>query len=140
MKKPKQLDSSELADLLRGRGIRPTRQRVRIGQELFRQTRHLSAEQVMEQLQSGEETVAKATVYNTLGLFARKGLVREVIVDPSRVFYDPNTKPHHHFYDIDKGTLADIDEDDIALSKLPKLPKGTVADGVDVVIRVRSRR
>jgi Fur family iron response transcriptional regulator len=76
-------------------------------------------------------------VYNTLGLFARNGLVREVIVDPTRVFYDPNTDNHHHFYNMDTGELMDIDSSELRISELPELPEGTVAAGVDVIIRVR---
>ena len=64
---------------------------------------------------------SKATVYNTLNLFLRKKLIREVIVDPSKVFYDPNPDPHHHFYNVDTGELTDIDARDIRVSGLPAL-------------------
>ena len=60
-----------------------------------------------------------ATVYNTLGLFASKGLIREVIVDPSKVFYDSNTKPHHHFFNVDTGLLRDFDSDAVQIEQLP---------------------
>ena len=79
-----------------------------------------------------------ATVYNTLGLFARNGLIREVIVDPARVFYDPNTSNHHHFYNIDTGELRDIEAAELDIETLPAPPEGTVAEGVDVIIRVRN--
>ncbi|MEJ2652950.1 MAG: transcriptional repressor [Gammaproteobacteria bacterium] len=84
--------------------------------------------------------VSKATVYNTLGLFAKEGLIREVIVDPTKVFYDPTTVPHHHFYNVDTGSLTDIDADTVVLESLPELPRGTTAAGVDVIIRVRSEQ
>ncbi len=80
---------------------------------------------------------SKATVYNTLNLFVQKKLIREVIVDPNKVLYDPNTAPHHHFYDIASGRLTDIDANAIALVGLPPLPNGMVADGVDVIVRIR---
>lgn len=51
---------------------------------------------------------SKATVYNTLNLFRDRGLIREVIVDPKRVFYDPNTEPHQHLYSVDTGEITDI--------------------------------
>ena len=91
----------------------------------------------MSSVNEGRDRVSKATVYNTLGLFARNGLVREVIVDPTRVFYDPNTSDHHHFYNIDTGELLDINTSELRISDLPELPEGTVAAGVDVIIRVR---
>ncbi|HKK14564.1 MAG TPA: Fur family transcriptional regulator [Gammaproteobacteria bacterium] len=132
------LSRDDVTELLRGRGIMPTQQRVNIAQVLFARDRHLSADQVLALANQDRHGVSKATVYNTLGLFARRGLVREVIVDPARVFYDPNTRPHHHFFNVDTGSLVDIDHDDLALEQLPELPAGTVAEGVDVIIRVRN--
>jgi Fur family iron response transcriptional regulator len=79
---------------------------------------------------------SKATVYNTLNLFLEKGLVREVIVDPAKVFYDPNTLPHHHFFNVVTGELTDIDASALKVKSLPSLP-GMVTEGVDVIIRIR---
>ena len=85
------VDRDELPAMLRAHGILPTQQRVMIARVLFARHQHFSADQVLREVNTGDEHVSKATVYNTLGLFARNGLVREVIVDPTRVFYDPNT-------------------------------------------------
>ena len=126
-------------DLLTGHDIQPTQQRLEIALVLFARDQHLSADDVLKQVNQDTARVSKATVYNTLGLFAAKGLIREVIVDPSRVFYDPNTCEHHHFYNVDTGELMDIDADQLALMNLPTLPAGTVADGVDVIIRIRNQ-
>ncbi|MCK5383311.1 MAG: transcriptional repressor [Gammaproteobacteria bacterium] len=128
----------DVARLLREHGILPTQQRLMIARVLFESRQHYSADQVMTSVNEGRDRVSKATVYNTLGLFARNGLVREVIVDPTRVFYDPNTSNHHHFYNVDTGELIDIDSTDLQINDLPKLPDGTVAEGVDVIIRLRS--
>lgn len=128
----------ELSGLLREYRILPTQQRMLIARVLFEKQRHFSADQVLREVNTDEDHVSKATVYNTLGLFARSGLVREVIVDPTRVFYDPNTTQHHHFYNVDTGELIDIDADDVAISQLPELPPGTAAAGVEVIIRVRN--
>jgi Fur family iron response transcriptional regulator len=127
------------ARILESRDITPTPQRVEIARILLTQPQHLSAEQVLSLVKQGDLPVSKATVYNTLGLFAEKGLVREVIVDPSKVFYDSNCSDHHHFYDVDSCTLTDIDAGEIAVGELPDLPGGKVIDRVDVIVRVRSR-
>jgi len=129
----------ELTGLLRSHGILPTQQRLLIARVLFENPRHVSAEQIMGQVNEGQANVSKATVYNTLGLFARNGLVNEVIVDPTRVFYDPNTTHHHHFYNIDTGELTDIEADQLMLTQPPALPEGTTTAGVDVIIRVRNK-
>lgn len=128
-----------VSELLRQHGITPTQQRLEIAQILFARPQHLSAEQVMAVVNQDAPRASKATVYNTLGLFARKGLVREVIVDPSKVFYDSNTRDHHHFYNVDTGALMDIHADHVALGALPPLPEGTEAEGVEVIIRLRNR-
>ena len=129
--------AQDMAGMLKEYGILPTQQRLMIARVLFARHQHLSADQILNRVNGGRDHVSKATVYNTLGLFARNGLIREVIVDPTRVFYDPNTSNHHHFFNIDTGELTDIESDRLQLSELPDLPEGTVAAGVDIIIRVR---
>ena len=126
-----------LAGKLRAHGINPTHQRIEIAYALFSRCEHLSADQVMAIVNERHSEASKATVYNTLNLFLEKKLIREVIVDPNKVFYDPNTSPHYHLYDIESGRLTDIDAADIRVSGLPPLPAGMVTEGMDIVIRVR---
>lgn len=126
-------------ETLRRRRIAPTAQRVEIAQVLFDRPQHLSADQVLAQVNRDRPRVSKATVYNTLGLFAKCGLIREIIADPARLFYDTNTSEHHHVYNVDTGTLTDIEAKAVTIGALPNLPDGTVADGVEVIIRVRSQ-
>jgi len=127
-----------LAEVLRGRGITPTRQRIEIAFAIFSRGKHLSADRILALVNDRASETSKATVYNTLNLFLEKKLVREVIVDPSKVFYDPNTDPHYHFYNVDTGELTDIDARDIKVTGLPSLPQGMSAEGVDIIVRVRS--
>jgi len=131
------ISKSQVIDKLKQAGVTPTQQRVEIGQILFAKPQHMSADQVLSVVNMAGPLVSKATIYNTLGLFARKGLVREVIVDPSKVFYDSNVSDHHHFFAIDSGELIDIEGDNIRLENMPALPAGTEAEGIDIVIRVR---
>ena len=123
---------------LRRHGIGPTRQRIDIAQILFAEHQHLSADQIQSRIDARHAHASKATVYNTLKLFVEKGLLREVLVDSSKVFYDSNTSEHHHFYDIVNGKLIDIPADEISISTLPKIPPGMTSAGVDVVVRIRS--
>jgi len=126
-----------MAALLRSHDINPTHQRIEIAHALFSRQEHLSADQIMAIVNTHHSETSKATVYNTLKLFLEKRLVREVIVDPGKVFYDPNTSEHHHFYDMVSGQLTDIPATDIHISGLPLLPEGVVADGIDIIIRTR---
>jgi Fur family iron response transcriptional regulator len=127
-------------ELLAQHDIAPTQQRRLIAQILFARPQHLSADQVLEKVNQDGAAVSKATVYNTLGLFARKGLVREVIVDPSKVFYDSNTSAHHHFYNVDTGKLQDIDSQALTLKSPPAVPDGMELEAIDIIVRVRSTK
>ena len=127
----------DIGEQLREAGITPTQQRVQIAEILFARPQHMSADQILAVVNSDGPIASKATIYNTLGLFARKGLVREVIVDPSKVFYDSNTSEHHHFYNVDSGELTDIDAREVMISNLPELPEHTQPAGIDIIFRVR---
>jgi Fur family iron response transcriptional regulator len=133
----KTITREEVARRLVQCGINLTHQRIEIAYVLFSRMEHLSADQILNAVNAGHSATSKATVYNTLSLFREKSLVREVIVDPSRVFYDPNTDPHHHFYDTVTGQLTDIEADAIHLVGVPPLPAGVVAETVEIVIRTR---
>ena len=124
---------------LRAHRVTPTAQRMQIAQILFAKPAHFSAEEIYVLVNQSKHSVSKATVYNTLGLFVRRGLIREVLVDPSKVFYDTNTAPHHHFYDMDSGELQDITQDQITIADIPKLPSGKRLDSVEVLVKVRTQ-
>jgi Fur family iron response transcriptional regulator len=127
----------EVAELLRAHAITPTHQRMEIAQVLFEKRWHPSADQILAAVNVRYAETSKATVYNTLKLFLEKGLVRELIVDPSKVFYDSNTSEHHHFYDIESGEITDISATGIRVDGLPPLPAGMVAAGIDIIVRTR---
>lgn len=120
-------------------GIKPTPQRLRIADILLEKPQHLSAEQILDRLRESGGAVSKATVYNTLNLFAERGLVKELSVDPERRYYDSCNAPHHHFYNVDTCELTDIDARDVCFSALPELPVGTESQSVEVLIKVRRR-
>ena len=130
-------NESELQKALREAGLRPTRQRVALAELLFRQgDRHLTAETLHEEAQRNAVPVSLATVYNTLHQFTAAGLLREIVVDSQRSYFDTNTSDHHHFFFENSGRLADIPADRIVLARLPDPPKGTRVKRVDVVVRL----
>lgn len=130
-------DKTSVAGLLRTHGITPTAQRVRVGQILFACDQHLSADEVLRRLRAEGARVSKATVYNTLNLFAAKGMLRELNFDSHRSSFDSNTTPHFHFHVENTGELIDVAPGDIEFARLPALPQGTESLGVEVVIRLR---
>lgn len=123
---------------LRRAGLRPTRQRAELAALLFSQGhRHVTAEILREEAKTSGVDVSLATVYNTLHQFTGVGLLRQVVVDATRSYFDTNVDEHQHFYLEDHGTLIDIPGDAIAVAGVPAPPKGTRIDRVDVVVRVK---
>ena len=121
-------------------GVRPTAQRLRIAALLLARPQHLSAEQVLAGLRGQGMRVSKATIYNTLNLFAASGLIRQLSVGNDRCWFDSNTEPHYHFHDLDTGALTDVALRDVDFQRLPEAPAGMQVDGIDLVIRVRRRQ
>ncbi len=134
------MNRDEIAQLLVGRGVLPTAQRVEVALLILARPQHLSADQIIAALRHSGSRVSKATVYNTLNLFCDRGLLKTVEVDPTRHFYDSSVDAHHHFYNVDTGELTDIPLGAVTLNLNTELPPGTEPAGVDVVVRVRGDR
>ena len=130
-------NARDMKSRLEQRGIQPTPQRLQIAGLLFARDQHLTAEQIIRALAEAATQVSKATVYNTLNLFAAKGLLKPLQIDPDRGLFDSNTAPHHHIHVEDTGELIDVPSGAVEFAHLPPLPPGIEAVGVDVVIRVR---
>jgi Fur family iron response transcriptional regulator len=127
---------AHVLEQLRGAGLRPTRQRLALAKLLFENgPRHMTAEALHGEALNSSIRVSLATVYNTLHQFTQAGLLREIVVDTTRSYFDTTTHEHGHFYHETSGHLMDID-DQILLSHMPSVPQGTKITGVDVVIRL----
>ena len=130
---------TEVQEKLKLYGLRPTMARTRIGMMLLDKPKHLSADQVHEKLKQKGYTISKATVYNTLNAFSECGIVSEVTIDPSRIYYDSRTTPHHHFFNIDTGQLVDIASDDMSVENIPRLPDNTQIQDLEIVVKISNK-
>lgn len=127
-------------DRLRKAGLRSTRQRLALARLLFDGAdRHVTAEQLHSEADAAGVPVSLATVYNTLHQFTDGGLLREVVVEAGRSYFDTNVGRHHHFFDAGTGALTDIPGNEVTIGHLPAPPPGTEIERVDLVIRIRSR-
>ena len=131
------MPDTEIDKLLRDAGLRPTRQRVALGELLFGSgDRHVTAELLHAEAEKSGENVSLATVYNTLHQFRRAGLLRELAIDGSRTYFDTNTSNHNHYYLEPDGDLMDIPSDQIRVDGLPEPPEGMKISHIDVVVRL----
>ena len=129
---------TQIIERLRAAKLRPTRQRLALARLLFeRGDRHVTAEQLHADVIAAGIKVSLATIYNNLHQFTRAGLLREVVVDSGRSYFDTNTASHFHFFHEATGRLEDIPIDDLVLGALPQLPENTSVKRVDVIIRIR---
>ena len=137
-RKSSEKTGEETTARLREAGLRPTRQRMELAGLLFRDgDRHMTAESLHDEALDAGIKVSLATIYNTLHQFTEAGLLRQVVVDAARSYFDTNIGNHQHFYCEDENRLIDIPGDSIAVAGVPTPPKGMQIDRVDVVIRVR---
>jgi len=132
------LERSSIIEMLQYYNVSPTRQRIEIAEFLFKEPQHLSADKILDGVKAEGKRVSRATVYNTMGLFVEKGIVREVLIDRERVFYDTNTDNHQHVYNVDSGELKDIYDIDINLADNMAIPDSCQVLGADIVIKVCS--
>ncbi len=121
-------------------GLRPTRQRISLGELLFDgEDHHVTAEWLYERAFTAKIPVSLATVYNTLNQFTQAGLLREVTVDGAKTYFDTNTEHHHHFYREEDGQLIDIEKGAVSIANLPVPPEGMEISRVSLMIRIKPK-
>lgn len=139
MKTKTQRPYTQVLERLRAAGLRPTRQRKDLAKLLFEgPDRHVTAEILHAEAQAASMRVSLATVYNTLHQFTAAGLLREIIVDSQRSYFDTNMTDHHHFFFEGSGELKDIPGDQVVVAGLPAPPPGMAVKRVDIVVRVEN--
>jgi len=127
----------EVAETLREHGVQPSAQRVAVARYVLGTDAHPSADQVFSAVRKAFPMVSRATVYNTLNLLVAKGLLRELVLAPGKVVFDPKTDAHHHFIDESTGRIHDVPWDAVRVSRVESLPGLDVRE-YQVVMRGRA--
>ena len=131
----------DIGTRLRRFGLRPTRQRVALGDLLFAKgDRHLTVEELHDEAVNAGVPISLATVYNTLHQFTEAGLIRVLAMEGSKTYFDTNVSDHHHFYVEGENEVLDIPVNNLEIGNLPEPPEGMEIAHVDVVIRLRRKR
>jgi len=128
---------TQALERLKRHGLRPTRQRLALVRLLFeRGDRHVTADQLHAEAEAAGVRVSLATIYNTLNQFTAAGVLREVVVEAGRSYFDTNASEHHHILVEPTGELIDIPASDVPVSAAPRLPEGMALRRMDVILRV----
>ena len=124
---------------LRASGLRPTKQRLAICKILFdrKETFHFTIGKLKQIAERGsKKKISLATLYNTVHAFKKNGYLKEISLKGNKTFFDTNTKHHHHFYDEDMSQLVDIEDKNVSINYLPKLPSGKKIRSVEVLVKI----
>ena len=131
-------DFNKAINTLENNNIRPTKQRMVLAKLLFEKgRRHVSAEELYDEVKQDDRKISLATIYNTLKQFSSLGLIREIVVDQSKSLYCTNHESHYHLYIEDEGKIIDIPTENINLN-IPAIPACLKLHNIDVIVRIRT--
>lgn len=133
------MSRTDVITLLREHGIRPSPQRVAVADFVLRTDVHPSADQVWTAVRRRFPLLSRATTYNTLNLFVRKGLLRALVLTEGKVVFDPNVSRHHHFIDERTGRIYDVPWESVEVRQRQPLPELEIRE-LQVVMRGERRR
>ncbi len=91
--------------------IKPSLQRIKIYEYLLINNTHPTVDVIYNNLANDIPTLSKTTVYNTLKLFEKSGLINNVTIDETEIRYDAVKKTHGHFKCEECGKIYDFDYD-----------------------------
>ena len=135
--------NNEIINKLRSSKLRPTKQRIRIAEFLFKRekTFHFTVEKLNKIIckKDNVEKISLATIYNTIDAFKKAGYVKEILTNNNTSYFDTNVSSHHHFYDDETNELTDINYNEIEVAKVPHAPKGKKIKDVEVIIRLQKQ-
>ena len=133
--------NNEIVNKLRSSQLRPTKQRIKIAEFLFKRekTFHFTVEKLNKIInkKDNSEKVSLATIYNTIDAFKKAGHVKEILTNNNTSYFDTNISSHHHFYDDETNELTDINYNEIEVANLPHAPKGKKIKDVEVIIKLQ---
>ena len=132
-------NNSIFIEKLRFVGLRPTKQRIKICEELFnrKETFHFTINELKELLQKKKnQKISQATVYNTVKAFKKKGYLKEISINSEKNYFDTNISNHHHFFNESTNELIDLDDKNIGKIKIKKTLPGKKIKSIEVLIKI----
>ena len=131
--------NSKFIKKLRETGLRPTKQRVKICEVLFKRekTFHFTINELVKKISAeNNEKISLATLYNTVQAFKKKGYLKEITLNNDSTYFDTNTSHHHHFYDNSTRELIDLNDEDVEKIQINKTLPGKKISSVEILVKV----
>lgn len=122
----------EIAEVLRKNGYKVTPQRLAVYEVINHNPTHPNAEAIYKILQPNYPSMSLATVYKTMEIFAKIGVVQVLQCAEDAHRYDYNTTPHAHIRCEKCNRVIDIDMDQEGLRKAAAEQSGFVVNGVSI--------
>lgn len=94
---------------LQNHNIKPSVQRIAIMSYLMEHHTHPTVDEIYMALFPSIPTLSKTTVYNTLKLLSKQGVVQILTIDERKTCYDADTAPHAHFLCKHCGKIFDLE-------------------------------
>ena len=133
------LSGTKYIEKLRKSGLRPTKQRIRICEILFKseKTFHFTINDIAKMINNiNQEKISLATIYNTIHAFKKKGYLKEIAINSNQSYFDTNTSHHHHFFDEKQNQLIDLQNEDVGPIEIKKKIPGKRIKSVEVLVKV----
>jgi len=94
-------------------GLRMTNQRVSIATTLDESLDHPDADEIYRRAHQLDPTISIATVYRTLGIFEKAGLIQKVTVGDGRSHYEVARDDHEHLVDVENGQIHEFQSEQL---------------------------
>ena len=108
----------EVESVLKAEGLRATKQRLDIWDELSATNKHRDIETILSSLKKKKINVSRATLYRTIDVFVKHGLLKKLILDDGKFLYEHNKKTitpqHDHIVCEDCGEIFEFFDNSIS--------------------------
>lgn len=121
-----------IIEILKGKNIRISKQRILILDYLMTHPIHPTAEEIFNDLKSEDPAISQATIYNNLNLFVKHKLVKELDFNMTSKRYEFYKKSHAHFICEVCGNIEDVEVDEVGYEKSLSMYQ---IDNVEVTFR-----
>ena len=125
----------EVEAVLKSEGLRATKQRLDIWDELSSTDKHRDIETILNDLKKNKINVSRATLYRTIDVFVKHGLLKKITLDSGKFLYEHNRKTitpqHDHIVCEDCGEIFEFYDNNISSIE------NKIADGLNLNLTKR---